>query len=622
MTAAAIQQPRSRMSQRLGLAMIAASLLAIAAVVGTMIRFQQNSTEAQIRSQGLSLAGVLSRLSYEKLTSPASGMGPIQVVYQSQRTDEFAYATVTDRAGITMSAAASPGVVVPPAVLPVTPGHVAAERLTRLPGSGKPVVEFYAPLWSGDKVAGHIRLGYYQPAGMVPLAQVPLLASVAFPVFLLTPFFYLLLKREISPLKEASLELQNQIEEGRFKQLEVKISGEFGDFIHRFSSFMERAHARINELEAINAKAEVSQKMLSYKRERVETVLQAHPDMFLVLDETGIPAIVSDKLLGLLNLSRDAVIDQRPSLWCKEAKVTEFLLRCGDTNAPGYISATMGFSPESAPDRTIEVGAYPLFSPRDKAIVLGTLVIFRDVTGSIAAKRSQGEFVAHIAHELKTPLSVLATYSEALQEEEGKDQSFRVEAYNVIHDEVERLSGLISNLLSITQIEMGNMVIDRQRVRIGDLLEDALENVSRSDKERGIDFQLKLQRDLPPLALDKNLFRIAVNNLLTNAIKYSNENGTVILSAEWNNDSVLIRVKDTGVGIDPQDQARIFDKFYRSEAEEVRSKPGHGLGLSLAREIIALHQGTILVDSTPGEGAEFTIVLGKKSGAILQRLSN
>jgi nitrogen fixation/metabolism regulation signal transduction histidine kinase len=610
------------MSQRLGLAMIAASLLVIAAVVGTMTRHQQDTTEAQIRSQGLSLAGVLSRLSYEKLTSPVSGMGPIQVVYQSQRTDEFAYATVTDRAGVTVSAAASPGVVVPPAVLPVTPGRVPAERSTRLPGSGKTVIEFYAPLWSGDAIAGHVRLGYYQPSALVPLAQVPLLASVALPVFLLTPFFYLLLKREISPLKQASIELRNQIEEGRFKQLDVKISGEFGDFLHRFSDFMDRAHARINELEAIGAKAEVSQKMLSYKRERVEAVLQAHPDMFLVLDEAGIPVIVSDKLLGLLGLPRDAVIDQKPSAWCKDPKITEFLLRCADPNGPGYISSTMGFSPESAPDRSIEVGAYPLFSPRDKAIVLGTLVIFRDVTGTIAARRSQGEFVAHIAHELKTPLSVLSTYSEALQEDEGKDESFRIEAYNVIHDEVERLSGLISNLLSITQIEMGNMVIDRQRVRIGDLLKDALDNVSRSDKDRKIDFELNLQRDLPALALDKNLFRVAVNNLLTNAIKYSKEGGTVTLSAECNSDSVFIRVKDTGVGITPHDQARIFDKFFRSEAEEVRSKPGHGLGLPLSREIIALHQGDILVSSTPGEGTEFTIVLGKESGAILQGLSN
>ncbi|HSS62920.1 MAG TPA: HAMP domain-containing sensor histidine kinase, partial [Gammaproteobacteria bacterium] len=585
-------------------------------------RYQQNLTEAQIRSQGLSLAGVLSRLSYEQLTSPKSGMGPIQVVYQSQRTDEFAYATVTDRAGRPALAAASPGIVVPPATLPVTPGDVAGERFTQLPGSGKPVIEFYAPLWSEGQVAGHIRLGYYQPSGMVPLAQVPLLASVAFPVFLLTPFFYLLLKREITPLKEASRELQDQIEDGRFKQLEVKVSGEFGDFIQRFNFFMERAQARIDELESIKSKAEVSQKMLSYKRERVEAVLQAHPDMFLVLDETGTPAIVSDKLLGLLNLSRKSVIEQRPSAWCKDPNVTEFLHRCGDTNSPGYISATMVFTPESAPDRTIEVSAYPLFSPKDKAIVLGTLVIFRDTTESIVVKRGQGEFVAHIAHELKTPLNVLATYSEALQEEEGKDESFRIEAYNVIHDEVERLSGLISNLLSITQIEMGNMVIDRQRVRIGDLLEDALENVARSDRKRGIDFQLNIQSDLPALALDKNLFRVAINNLLTNAIKYSKEDGAVVISAEWHDDSVFIRVKDSGVGIAPEDQSRIFEKFYRSEAEEVRSMPGHGLGLALAHEIIALHQGDILVDSTPGEGTEFTIVLGKRSGAILQGLSN
>lgn len=610
------------MSQRLGLAMIVASLLAITAVVGTMIRYQHDLTKAQIRSQGLSLAGVLSRLSYDQLTSPRSGLGPIEVVYQSQRTDEFAYATVTDRAGRPVTAAASPGIVVPAETLPVTPGTVAGERLTRLPGSDKPVIEFYAPLWSEGKLAGHVRLGYYQPSTTIPLAQVPLLASVAFPVFLLTPFFYLLLRREITPLKEASLELQKQIENGRFKQLEVNVSGEFGDFIQRFNIFMERAQARINELETVQSKAEVSQKMLSYKRERVEAVLQAHPDMFLVLDETGIPTIVSDKLLRLLDLSRDSVLEQRPPEWCSDPEVADFLIRCGDADEPGYISASMVFTPETAPESTIEVSAYPLFSPKNKAIVLGTLVIFRDATESIAVKRGQGEFVAHIAHELKTPLNVLSTYSEALQQEEGGDEQFRVEAYNVIHDEVDRLSGLISNLLSITQIEMGNMVIDRQRVRMGDLLKDAIENISRSGKQQGIDFQLDLQRDLPQLALDKNLFRVAINNLLTNAIKYSNKNGTVVVSAESNDNAFIIRVKDDGIGIAPEDQPRIFDKFYRSDAEDVRTRPGHGLGLSLVREIIALHQGSIKVESTPGEGTEFTIVLGNKSGALLQGLSD
>ncbi len=166
------------------------------------------------------------------------------------------------------------------------------------------------------------------------------------------------------------------------------------------------------------------------------------------------------------------------------------------------------------------------------------------------------------------------------------------------------------------------MVIDRQRVRIGDLLKDALENISRSGKQQGIDFQLDLQRDLPPLALDKNLFRVAINNLLTNAIKYSNKNGTVLVSAESSDDAFVIRVKDDGIGIAPEDQARIFDKFYRSDAEDVRTRPGHGLGLSLVREIVALHQGSIQVESNPGEGTEFTIVLGKKSGALLQGLSN
>lgn len=597
--------------------MIVASLLAILAVIGSMIRYQLNSTESQIRSQGLSLVGVLSRLPYQQLASPGPGLGPIQIVYQSHPTDEFAYAAVVNTEGQPVQAAASAGIAIPPATLPITPGNASGERLALLPGTGTPIIEFYAPLWSEGTVAGHIRLGYYQPSGTIPLAQVPLLASVAFPIFLLTPLFYLLLQREIMPLKSASRELQKQLEDGRFGQLKLKVSGEFGEFIQRFSTFMDRAQARINELESIRTRSEVSQKMLSYKRERVEAVLQAHPDMFLVLDETGIPTIVSDKLLALLDLSKDSVVDHRTYSWCQDPKLTEFLVQCGETNRAGYVAGTVEFTPNTAPDRTVEISAYPLFSPKDKTVVLGTLVIFRDVTSFMAAKRSQGEFVAHIAHELKTPLNVLATYSEALQDEQGTNESFRVEAYNVIHDEVERLSGLISNLLSITQIQMGNTLIDRRRVRLGDLLEDALENVSRSSHDKGIEFSLDIQRNLPALSIDKDLFRVAINNLLTNAIKYSQDGGSVLLSAEEDGDSLFIRVKDTGIGIAPEEQERIFEKFYRSDQEEVRAQTGHGLGLSLAKEIIELHRGRLTVKSAPGDGTEFTIVLGRHSGAIL-----
>ena len=139
---------------------------------------------------------------------------------------------------------------------------------------------------------------------------------------------------------------------------------------------------------------------------------------------------------------------------------------------------------------------------------------------------------------------------------------------------------------------------------------------ARAGREKGIDFTLNLPHEISPVALDKNLMRIAINNLLTNAIKYNNPNGTVTLQAEETDTAILISVKDDGIGISSEDQENIFLKFYRSVDDEVRSRTGHGLGLALAQDIVHLHHGELHVVSKPGEGAEFTIELKKDSGLL------
>jgi signal transduction histidine kinase len=120
------------------------------------------------------------------------------------------------------------------------------------------------------------------------------------------------------------------------------------------------------------------------------------------------------------------------------------------------------------------------------------------------------------------------------------------------------------------------------------------------------------------IAVDKGLLRIAINNLLTNAVKYNAPGGTVTLAAEETDDQIRIVVRDTGVGVAPEDKERIFDKFYRSEKPEVRSKSGHGLGLSLAREIVQLHHGVLSLNSMEGQGSEFVMEFSKEKGLMAQ----
>ena len=284
------------------------------------------------------------------------------------------------------------------------------------------------------------------------------------------------------------------------------------------------------------------------------------------------------------------------------------LARCNDQIVPAVHAAAVEYSPDGQPDRRISVSAYPMFSPRDRSIVFGMLIVFRDVSEEVLARQAGAEFVAQVSHELKTPLTTIATFSELLLGYTKLSDQDRVEAVNTIHDEVERAASLINNLLNISKLETGTLPIERQRVKIQDLLHDIVDSMSRGARTRQVEVELKIPPDLGSARLDKDLFRIAVDNLLSNAVKYSRPGGRVVLNAEkLPEDRMKISISDQGIGISPEDCERVFEKYYRSASKEVSARSGHGLGLYLAKRIVELHHGTISVHSELGKGTEFSM---------------
>jgi PAS domain S-box-containing protein len=507
--------------ERLGLIMILASLGAITVIIAFLFSYQQDSREAQIRSQGISLARLLSSIPQQQL-APSQGQGGILQVLQRSRTNpDFAYAVVVDTEGDPQAEAAAAGVIVPDTALPSEPSSWLGERTLVEPTSGRTILEFHAPLFEHTELGGYIRLGYFKPRFGLSFEQLPFFATLALPIFLLTPLFYVLIKREIRPLQAVNSEIGELIASGDFHKVQIHASGELGEFMRRFNTFIESIQTRIKDLQAEQTSLLTSTKVLSYKRARVEAVLQSLPEAVVVLDESATVSYANAKLATLLGVALDAVVGHRPRDWCEDPDLLAFLARYEGGAMAGFAPESMVFSPQAVSDLSIEVRVYPLFSPKDASQLLGTLIVFRDVTEEGLAKRSRGEFVAQVAHELKTPLNVLAMYSESLMGEDGQSEALRIEAVNVIHDEVERLATLINNLLSITKIEMGGLHLDRQRVRLHDLLEDAFNNVSQSGRGRGLKFQLELPKELSAVYVDKDLLRIAINNLLTNAIKYN-----------------------------------------------------------------------------------------------------
>jgi PAS domain S-box-containing protein len=607
-------------SERLGMAMIAASLIAIVAIVMLHSEHQAGARRAQTRNQGISLVRMLSAIPYEQLVPAGASPRLLQNVLQLPGNAQLGYGVVVDTKGATLAEVNAAGALVPAAVNSPDPASWFGERDLVSPGDGRKIREFYGPVLDKGHLTGYVRLGFFEtPGGLVGLLgmeQLSFFALLALPVFLLTPLFYFLVRREIRPLGEIRQQLQRMAESGAPATAELKVGDDLRGFMLRFTEFIERTQGRIRDLDAERFTTLTSNRMLSYRQEKVESVLHALPEGLMVVDEAGAVSFANGKLARLLGVDAGAIV----GLPAREAvplpEVAAFMTRCQANPGHAYRGEGIEFSPAADAGRRIAARAYPLLCPRNPGEVLGLLVVFRDITAEFLSRNAGAEFVSHVSHELKSPLNVLTMYSEMLLEDQGKSPELHIEAVNVIHDEVERMGSLINNLLNVSKLETGSIALERSRVRIGDLLQEVTGSVERNAKGKDIEVSIKLPQDLSPVLLDKDLLRIAVSNLLTNAIKYNRPGGSVTLSAEESDTHIAVRVTDTGIGISAEDLPKVFDKFYRS-AEGSATASGHGLGLFLARQITELHQGRLTVTSELGKGTEFVMLL-KKSLAILE----
>lgn len=588
--------------------MIAAAMVAIGLIIALLFRYQQDARHERVRAQALGLARVLVEMPYRQLVPDSGGKSILHALYLGRDDADFAYAAVHDGDGNTLTEVVAPGVIVP---APVGDSGVAwiGERQLVL-STGAKVVEVHARLFDRGDPAGTIALGFYRPGFGLSYGQLPFIATLALVVFLLAPISYFAMRREIRPLRAATEQMGALLEDA--PGAELRPSGELSDFIGRFNEFIGCMQQRVAELERDRAAMLTSTKLMTYRKSRIESVLESLPEALLVLDETGAISFANARIAALFGVNPEELQGSSDLSWCPDTEVTGFLSRCARRGPGGYVASSLQFALDSKPDRTFSVSAYPLFSPGESGKALGILVVFRDVTAEALAQQSRGEFVAKVAHELKTPLNVLAMYSEVLLDNAVTDKARHVECVNVIRDEVERLAGLVRNLLNITQIEMGSLQPVMNRSRVHDMLTDLFRQIEESHATQDVTFELDLPREIEAMNLDKDLLRVALTNLLTNAIKYNKPGGTVKLSVADTETALVIRVSDDGIGVASQDLGHIFEKFYRSDNDEVRARSGHGLGLSLARDIVLLHGGNLDVASTEGEGSVFAVTLWKE----------
>src|SRR3954471_24976426 len=240
---------------------------------------------------------------------------------------------------------------------------------------------------------------------------------------------------------------------------------------------------------------------------------------------------------------------------------------------------------------------------------LGALANVRDVTDHKIEEEMQSTFISVISHELKTPISIIKGYAETLARQDAHwDDATLRDGLQVIGEEADRLAQQIGGLLDVSRLQAGGLRLKMADWALPPLAQQVVERFAGQAGER-FSFELRFPDDFPPVHADYERTREVLENLVSNAVKYSPDGGVIKIMGRAADDHAIISVNDQGIGIAPEEQAKLFRRFYRVDNRLRREAQGAGLGLFLARAIVEAQGGRIWVESAPGRGSRFSFTV-------------
>ena len=244
------------------------------------------------------------------------------------------------------------------------------------------------------------------------------------------------------------------------------------------------------------------------------------------------------------------------------------------------------------------------------AMVLGVVLIVRDIAREKRLAQLQSDFISNVTHELKTPLTSISMFTESILLKRMKKDSDKDEYLSIILKESDRLKRMINNILEFSKMEKGKSEYRFVDYNLADILKAAIEELDYWLKKEGFEVVTELDNQISA-KVDPEKMKQVFENLLNNAIKYSPQTKKINIRLYLNSDSIHIEFEDRGIGIAKNELSQIFEKFYRINHKE--SISGTGLGLTVVKEIVEAHNGEIIVTSEPGKGSKFSIILNRKT---------
>ena len=354
-------------------------------------------------------------------------------------------------------------------------------------------------------------------------------------------------------------------------------------------SAIQSLHAQLSEQNA----------QLTQEARTLTAVLDGMIEGIWITDAEGTVTRHNDALREMLPPGTPEITGQRPLALIRNEELHEAVMRACREGASTRLELTL----EGLFPRTLAIRVTPLGKD-----LPGSAAVFHDVTELRRLEKVRKDFVANVSHELRTPITAIRGYAETLQSGALTDAEMAPKMVEIIHRQSERLSVLVEDLLELSRLESREVQLKIANVPLVVATARAAETVRPKAAGKNIHLEFQVPADLVARGDERAVEQVLLN-LLDNAVKYTPEGGRVDVLGTWEDGRCVVRVKDTGVGIEPKHLSRIFERFYRVDKGRSREMGGTGLGLSIVKHLVGAMEGEVKVESQPHVGSVFVIFL-------------
>ncbi|RWR08966.1 cell wall metabolism sensor histidine kinase WalK [Siminovitchia fortis] len=350
----------------------------------------------------------------------------------------------------------------------------------------------------------------------------------------------------------------------------------------------------------LTRKLQEAQAMTEGERRKLSSVLSNMTDGVIATDRKGRVILINEQASQMLNVSRETMISQ---------PVTELLLLDDQYSFEDLLDQQepiiLDYGTDDSP---FILRANFSVIQRDTGFVNGLIVVLHDVTEEEKIEAERREFVANVSHELRTPLTTMRSYLEALADGAIHDKELAPRFLDVTQNETERMIRLVNDLLKLSKMDSKDYEINRTWVDFVSFFNHIIDRFEMT-KERHITFKRELPDKAVFIKVDEDKLTQVIDNIISNALKYSPEGGRVTFRLKMLDDQIEISISDQGLGIPKENLEKVFERFYRVDKARTRRLGGTGLGLAIAKEMIGAHGGDIWARSVEGKGTTILFTL-------------